>query len=90
MFFLICTHQNMKSPEIQEKYKQGPVGVLTVFPSGPPAMPKFLGLWFAYCLIIGIVVAYLTWHTRRARRTLSARLSRRWARRRFSPTAWEI
>jgi len=35
-----------------EKYKQGPVGMLTVFPSGPPAMPKFLGLWFAYSLII--------------------------------------
>jgi hypothetical protein len=61
--FPFCTHQNMKSPEIQEKYKQGPVGILTVFPSGPPAMPKFLGLWFAYCLVIGIVVAYLSWHT---------------------------
>jgi hypothetical protein len=61
--FPFCTHQNMKSAEIQEKYKQGPVGVLTVFPSGPPAMPKFLGMWFAYCLIIGVVVAYLAWHT---------------------------
>jgi hypothetical protein len=61
--FPYCTHQNMKSPEIQEKYKQGPVGFLTIFPSGPPALPKFLGLWFAYCLIIGTVVAYLAWHT---------------------------
>jgi hypothetical protein len=58
--FPYCTHQNMKSPEIQEKYKQGPVGFLTVFPSGPPEMPKFLGLWFAYCLIIGLFVANLT------------------------------
>jgi hypothetical protein len=53
----------MKSPEIQEKYKQGPVGLLTVFPSGPPAMPKFLGMWFLYCLLIGVVVASLAWHT---------------------------
>jgi hypothetical protein len=60
--FPFCTHQNMKSPEIQEKYKQGPVGILTVFPSGPPVMPKFLGLWFAYSLIISVVVAYLTAH----------------------------
>ena len=58
-----CTHKNMKSPEVQEKYREGPVGLLTVFPSGPPAMPKFLGLWFVYCLVIGFFTAYLTWHT---------------------------
>jgi hypothetical protein len=61
--FPFCTHKNMKSPEIQEKYKQGPVGMPTVLPSGPPVMPKFLGQWFAYCLIIGFFVAYLTAHT---------------------------
>jgi hypothetical protein len=37
--------------------------MLTVFPSGPVAMPKFLGLWFAYCLLIGLFVAYLGVHT---------------------------
>jgi hypothetical protein len=58
-----CTHKEMKSPAAIEKFKQGPVGMLTVFPSGPPAMPKFLGLWFAYCLVIGFFVAYLTGHT---------------------------
>jgi hypothetical protein len=58
-----ATHKNMKSPELQEKYKQGPVGMLTVAPNGPPAMSKFLGLWFGYCLIIGFFVAYLTGHT---------------------------
>jgi len=61
--FPFCTHKDMKSPEIQEKYRQGPVGMLTVFPSGPPVMPKFLGLWFGYCLIVGLFVAYLSWHT---------------------------
>ena len=61
--FPFCTHKDMKSPEIQEKYKQGPVGMMTVFPSGPPVMPKFLGLWFAFCLIVGFFVAYLTGHT---------------------------
>lgn len=61
--FPYCTHKDMKSPAIQEKYKQGPVGMLTVFPSGPPAIPKFMGQWFAYCLIIGVFVAYLTGHT---------------------------
>jgi hypothetical protein len=61
--FPFCTHKDMKSPAMQEKYKQGPVGLLTVFPSAPPAMPKFLGLWFVYCLLIGLFVAYLTGRT---------------------------
>ena len=61
--FPYCTHKDMKSPAAMEKFKQGPVGMLTLFPSGPPAMPKFLGMWFAYCLIIGFFVAYLTGRT---------------------------
>lgn len=61
--FPFCSHKDMKSPAIQEKFKQGPVGLLTIFPSGPPAMPKYLGLWFGFCLIIGLFVAYLTGHT---------------------------
>jgi hypothetical protein len=61
--FPFTTHKDMKSPAMQEKYKQGPVGMLTVFPSGPPAMGKFLGLWFGYCLLIGFFVAYLTGRT---------------------------
>jgi hypothetical protein len=61
--FPYCTHKDMKSPAVQEKFKQGPVGMLTVFPSGPAAMPKFLGMWFAYCLLIGLFVAYLTGRT---------------------------
>ena len=61
--FPFGSHKEMKSPAMIEKFKQGPVGFLTVFPSGPPAMPKFLGLWFGYCLVIGFFVAYLTAHT---------------------------
>jgi len=61
--FPFCSHKEMKSPAMVERLKQGPVGMLTVFPSGPPAMPKFLGMWFAYCLVIGFFVAYLTGHT---------------------------
>jgi len=61
--FPYCTHKDMKSPATLEKFKQGPVGTVTVYASGPPAMGKFLGLWFAYCLIIGVFVAYLAGHT---------------------------
>src|ERR1700741_142250 len=61
--FPFCTHQDMKSPAMIEKYNQGPVGMMTVFPTGQPFMPKFLGLWFAYCLLIAFFVAYLAAHT---------------------------
>jgi len=61
--FPFSTHKNMKTSAMQEKYKQGPVGMMTVFPSGPVAMPKFLGQWFGYGLIVALFVAYLTGHT---------------------------
>jgi hypothetical protein len=61
--FPFGTHKDMKTPAMQEKYKQGPVGMMTVFPVGPPAMPKFLAQWFGYCLIIAIFVGYLAGHT---------------------------
>ena len=61
--FPFCTHKDMKSPAMQEKYKEGPVGHITIFPPGPPAMPKFLVMWFVYCLTISFFVAYLTGHT---------------------------
>ena len=41
-----------------EKHKQGPVGVLTVLPDGPPVMLKFLAMWFVYCLHHRILHAY--------------------------------
>ena len=61
--FPFCTHQEMKSPAVMEKFKQGPVGLLTVFPTGPVNMPKYLVQWFVFCLVIGFFVAYLTGHT---------------------------
>jgi hypothetical protein len=61
--FPFCTHKDMKSPALMEKYKQGPVGFLNIRPNGPPSMPTFLGQWFAFCLIVGFFVAYLAAHT---------------------------
>ncbi len=61
--FPYATHKDMNSPAVKEKYKEGPVGTMTIFPPGPPFMPKFLGMWFGYCLIIALFVAYLTGRT---------------------------
>ena len=58
-----CTHKDMKSPAMMEKFKQGPVGFLTVRSSGAPAMGKFMGQWFVYCLVISFFVAYISGRT---------------------------
>src|SRR5215468_9936255 len=52
--------KEMKTPAAIEKYKQGPVGRVSIIPSGPPAMPKYLIQWFVYLLVVGFFVAYLT------------------------------
>ena len=61
--FPYCTHKEMKSPAAVERFKRGPIGLLTVIPSGPPVMGKYLGQWFLYCVLIGVFVAYLTGRT---------------------------
>jgi hypothetical protein len=61
--FPFCSHKDMKSPAMAEKYKQGPVGFLTIFPSGPPVMVKFLVQWFVFCLVVAFFTAYLTAYT---------------------------
>jgi hypothetical protein len=52
-----------KSPEFNEKCKRGPVGIVSVMPSGAINMGKYLGMWFGFCLLVGIFVAYLTSRT---------------------------
>jgi len=54
--------KDMNSPEFIEKMKQGPVGIITMMESGPPAMGKQLLLWFIYSIIVGIFAAYIAGH----------------------------
>lgn len=61
--FPFCTHKDMKSPAMAEKFRQGPAGMLTVAPSGPPRMGKLLVEWFLFCLVVSFFVAYLTGRT---------------------------
>ncbi len=59
-FFPYCKFEEMKSAPVIEKFKRGPVGLLTVLPSGPPAMGKNMVQWFLYCVVISIFAAYLS------------------------------
>jgi hypothetical protein len=60
-FPYVKSMKDMGSPEMMEKYKQGPSGFMTVLPSGPPAMGKSLMQWFVFSLVVGTFVAYATW-----------------------------
>jgi hypothetical protein len=53
----------MKSPEMMEKFKRGPVGMLTIRPSGAPQLGGHLVSWFVYTLVIGVFSAYLAGRT---------------------------
>ena len=55
--------KDMGSPEMLEKFKQGPVGFLAILPSGAPKMGKFLSQWFVYCLVVAFFAAYLAGRT---------------------------
>jgi len=49
----------MKDPAWQEKRNRGPVGILTILPSGPVGMGKNLTQWFIYSLVVSLFAAYL-------------------------------
>jgi hypothetical protein len=50
--------------------KQGPVGIMSIWPNGEINMGKLIGQWFIYSLFIAVLVAYITGRTRGpARRT---------------------
>ena len=50
--------KQMETPEMQQKYKEGPVAVLNVMRSGVPSMGKPLTQWFMYDLVISLFIAY--------------------------------
>ena len=51
--------KEMGSEAMQKKYRDGPVGHITLRPSGPVNMGKFLGAWFLWSLAVAVVAAYL-------------------------------
>lgn len=54
-----ASNADRESEAFQARCKEGPVAMLTIFPNGMPNMGKQLGLWFVYCLLVSVFVAYL-------------------------------
>jgi hypothetical protein len=52
-------YEAMKDPVFVEKWKRGPIALMTIVPSGM-GMGKSLFLWFLYCILVGVFAAYLT------------------------------
>jgi len=59
MFPYAGSMREMGSLEMVEKFKQGPVGIVTVRPPGPPGMGANLAMWFLYSLLIGVFAGYV-------------------------------
>ena len=53
------SRQEMRSPQFAEKFKRGPVMMLTVMPGGSMAMGKNLAMWFVYAAVVGVFAAYV-------------------------------
>ena len=54
-----ASHDEMRSAEFKAKYAQGPVMLVTVWPSGTMSIARSLVLWFLYCVVAGGFTAYI-------------------------------
>ena len=59
MFPMAASMKDCSSPEMVAKMKTGPVGNMTVIPSGPMSLGKPLAQWFVFCVVVGLLVAYV-------------------------------
>jgi len=55
--------KELANPEVVAKFKEGPVGLLVLWPLGAPNMARPLGLWFALNVVIAILAGYLACRT---------------------------
>lgn len=54
-----CKMEDMKKPEVQEKFTQGPVAFMILRASGKLNMGASLVQWFIFCLVVSIFCAYI-------------------------------
>jgi len=51
--------KDMASPEMQQKFQEGPVGLVVLRSPGKPNMGKSLGQWFVLNLLIALLCGHL-------------------------------
>jgi len=52
------SREEMRSPAFVERFKEGPVVMLTVMPS-EMSMGRNLAMWFGYCVLVGVFAGYI-------------------------------
>ena len=58
-----ATPKDRNTPQYQGKLTQGPVLAMTVWPNETFKMGRSLAEWFAYCVVVGVFVAYVASRT---------------------------
>lgn len=51
--------KEMGSADMQQKYREGPVGHIMLGATGMPSIGKFMSQWFVWVLVVSTVSAYL-------------------------------
>jgi hypothetical protein len=54
-----CNPAMMKQPEMQQKFKEGPIAFVFIRPSGQLNMAAPLIQWFLFCLLVSLVTAHI-------------------------------
>ena len=62
----VMDREEIKKPEVQQKWQEGPNAYVTVIPNGMQKMGPKLAMSFAYYVLVGVICAYMV------SRTLSA------------------
>jgi hypothetical protein len=52
----------MNTPEVRQKFTEGPVGLMLLRKPGPPSMGPLLLQWFLFTLVVSFFVAYVASH----------------------------
>ncbi|MBL8732284.1 MAG: hypothetical protein JNN13_07935 [Planctomycetes bacterium] len=59
VFPFVASMKEFERPEVKAKFERGPTGFLVLRGRDCMNMGRALGQWFAFCLVIGLLVAYV-------------------------------
>lgn len=54
---------DFKNPDMEQRFKDGPIAFITILPSGSPVMGPKLAMMFGYNVLVAIVCAYFVSRT---------------------------